>query len=464
MTRHNNKFLVIDDSEDALEVIELFIEGEFNNEIVTTTSGNKAIEILKEDPHYAIIVSDYNMPEGTGEILYQYLLDQKIDTPFILLCGEEIQSMKDLPVFKPLTNQSSESFIEKPFKKNDLTNLIKTKLKYWDENKTEKFISPIEYKKINIDKFFKFNLGNKKVFIRLGNEKFLKIIEEKESFDSSKDILEKYARKGIKHLYLLSKDYEGFLGEINNNLIKALTTEPKNVSEALNNQYNAIENIHEGLLSLGISETTISLANAAIDTTIKLLKKSPNLAFLINQMIQNKNFVYDLAMLNSYIATSIARQTEWATESSYQKLAKAAFIQDISLDNPDWAKIMDLDSEGFKKLSKEDQQLFVDHPTRSVALLDETNDFSGDCRTIILEHHELPDGNGFPGKLTSQKISPLSCIMIISNHFSYSLLINGQSKENIEKTKKEIENRFNKGNFKRPFQGFLKMMENFFQK
>lgn len=464
MKTNNQNFLLIDDSEDALEVLELFIEGEFDNKLVTATSGNEAIEILKKDPHFAIVISDYNMPDGNGEDVYKYMMENKINSPFLLLCGEDVNEMKKLETFSPLVEKNTDSFLGKPFKRKVVIDAIKMNLSFWNtpgEQKEPAIKEIIDYRRINIDKFFKFNIGNKDVFIRLGADKFIKIIEEKEQKENTIEILEKYARKGVKHLYLKKEDYEKFLFSINDTLLSALTVPSKNINDTLNAQHNAIENLHESLLNLRISPDSIKLADAAVESTIKALKKSPNLSILMNQMIQNKNYVYDLAMLNSYMATAIARETEWAKETSYQKLSLAALIQDISLENPNLAKIESTDSSEYNNLSPEEKDMIFEHPIRSVSLLEETEQFSGDSRTIILEHQELPDGNGFPKKLTAQKISPLSCIMIISGYFSRNILLHGSTKENIEKIKTTINEKYNKGNFKKPCQAFLKVMEKY---
>ena len=42
------KILMIDDSDSALEIMELYVESEFDNPIITATNGNEAIDILKK--------------------------------------------------------------------------------------------------------------------------------------------------------------------------------------------------------------------------------------------------------------------------------------------------------------------------------------------------------------------------------------------------------------------------------
>lgn len=454
-------FLLVDDSEDALEVLELFVESEFDNELITATSGNEAIELLDKDGgDYAIVVSDYNMPDGNGAALFQHIKDKGYKVPFLLLCGEDQATMEKVPEFEPLTKSSVTSFITKPFKKDVVVEAINENLN--DEEITEGAPSkavkvPEGFKKISIDKFFKYSMKRLNVFIKLSDVKFVKIIEEED--DDPKEIVEKYARKGITHLFLETESYESFMKNISKKLTDVLAGSVKDVGKTLDAQMNSVDAIHEGLRNLGVSAEAMELAEKSVGATLKVLKKSPNLSVLLNQMMKNKNYIYELSMINSYLSTAIAKETDWASEKTYDKLAMASLIMDISLESEDLAKIISLDSPEFKNLSQEFQDEVADHPHASVKLLDEAEDFSSDCRNIILEHHELPEGKGFPRKLNQTKISPLSCIMIISQHYARTVLLEGHSAEVIDKIKIEISKDFNKGNFKKPCAGFLKAIE-----
>ena len=91
--------------------------------------------------------------------------------------------------------------------------------------------------------------------------------------------------------------------------------------------------------------------------------------------------------------------------------------------------------------------------------MDEVDTFSSDCRNIIMEHHELPDSKGFPRGINQIKINPLSCIMIISNQYARKILLEGSSKESIDRVKEDIKENFNKGNFRKPNEGFFKALK-----
>lgn len=61
------------------------------------------------------------------------------------------------------------------------------------------------------------------------------------------------------------------------------------------------------------------------------------------------------------------------------------------------------------------------HPSAAAELARQLRQLPADVDTIVLQHHEQPDGSGFPRGLFSHQISPLACVFIVAqdllNHF-----------------------------------------------
>lgn len=457
------EIILVDDSEDTLEILELFIESEFDLPILRFTGANYAIEYLKESPNAAIVVSDYNMEEGTGADLFKYIEGAKIAAPFILLCGEAISQIESKPEFESLKKRKVTNIISKPFKKDDLVKAIKENLakahEYFDLPNDKASATSIEksgYNKISIDKYFKYASSKMDVFIKLSDKKFVKIIEAGDSKDGDvKETIEKYARKGITHLYLKREAYTEFMNEINNKLSDVLTNS-NNEEDLVSAQIETIGSIHDCLKELGLDSEVKEMTDKIYKSCTKVLSKSPNISLLLSKLVKDKNYIYELSMINSYLSVATAKETDWASEKTYEKLALAAIMMDISLEKENHCKIMSLSDPKIELLTEEEQSIIKDHPFESVKLLDQVEEFSPDIRNIILEHHEMPDGTGFPRSMAATKISPLSCIMIISQYYANGLLTVGRDAKTIQKLKGEIAENFNRGNFKKPFEAFVK--------
>ena len=111
------KILIVEDEEMLLELFEMLISGEFDCEITTATNGLEAMEVLKVDNDFQLIISDYKMPKATGGDLFNFISTRHI-LPFFLFSGGELEDYPELSNFKQ-TNPDNR-FFNKPFNEKNL--------------------------------------------------------------------------------------------------------------------------------------------------------------------------------------------------------------------------------------------------------------------------------------------------------------------------------------------------------
>ena len=113
------KILVVDDEQNigyALRVI-LELEG---YDVTTVQSGEKALEILKEEKP-DLIVTDVLMPEMDGwEMIHRIREKLKLNTPIIVLTVTYPQQNH-----KEISEYNISAFIRKPFDKKELIDAVK---------------------------------------------------------------------------------------------------------------------------------------------------------------------------------------------------------------------------------------------------------------------------------------------------------------------------------------------------
>lgn len=200
------KIIIAEDEEDIREIMALMIEGEFQYEIVEVSGGNEAINKIKDDDKIIMIMSDYNMPEGTGGDLYNYNKSTK-NLPFILFTTEDIQQHPELADFNDQTHFTS--LLPKPFAHEDLLKVVAQGLEHAMKSVDSKEVEtvatvPSDYYRVHIDRALKHQKSYSDIFLKISDKKYLKIINQNEVID--KEQITNYKSKKIEYLYFL-KDH-----------------------------------------------------------------------------------------------------------------------------------------------------------------------------------------------------------------------------------------------------------------
>lgn len=117
------KILIVEDEEMLRELFEMLIVDQFDCEITTASNGNEAMEILKVDSDFQLILSDYKMPKANGGDLYRFNSTRQ-NLPFFLFSGGELEDYAEFSEFQK-TNPSNR-FFNKPFSEKLLITEIKS--------------------------------------------------------------------------------------------------------------------------------------------------------------------------------------------------------------------------------------------------------------------------------------------------------------------------------------------------
>ena len=119
----NRKILVIDDEEDVLEFLKLFLEAN-NNEVIVADNCYSAIDLFcKHD--FFMVITDIAMPEMDGYEIISKLHEIKPDTQFAVMTGfgynpehTLIKINEDYPspcIFKPFNRKKVLEIISDAF-------------------------------------------------------------------------------------------------------------------------------------------------------------------------------------------------------------------------------------------------------------------------------------------------------------------------------------------------------------
>lgn len=124
MTIHTPRILVLDDEPIILELCAEFLSSE-GYKVDTVSNGKEAISLLQKKD-YDVVISDMKMPSLSGAEFYKLVNEKypKVAKRIIFVTGDLLNL--ETKAFLESTNNP---YLIKPFKLNDLRNIVKEVLK-----------------------------------------------------------------------------------------------------------------------------------------------------------------------------------------------------------------------------------------------------------------------------------------------------------------------------------------------
>jgi response regulator RpfG family c-di-GMP phosphodiesterase len=175
---------------------------------------------------------------------------------------------------------------------------------------------------------------------------------------------------------------------------------------------------------------TVAQLEVRVTKALENVKKSSKLKELFQNLKLNRegdSYMAEHVGMLINISTAISIALEWNTDKTLEKFVYAAYLHDMALtDRPELAKIYSLQELDQKKetLSREDYKLVFEHTNIAAKKIEEIIEIPADVATIVRQHHENPKERGWPLKIASAKISPLSSVFIVAHDLTNFIFLN----------------------------------------
>ncbi len=448
----NDAILLVDDNATILEIMSLYVESFGDNVILIAKSGNEAIDILKSNEKISLVISDFNMPDGTGGDLYKFVKSNFPDLPFTLQSAEPLEFLDE---FIGFPHSTKENYLQKPFSIDQVHGVLEAVF-------STDVASDNKYVRVLISTLKKYSKTGVDAFIKLSEKKFVKLHHFDDELDE--ESLDKYLAKGIEYFHILEDDFKIFIKSCQDELDQKLTSPNLDAAQLAQVKFNSTDNLLEGMQAIGISEFTLEQAEKITDSIVSNIPKKSDIAALIKQMQSGETYISRLSLLTGNMAVALAENVSWSNRGTYEKLMTAALFMDAAWlsqkpaeDNPELLEITYNDSKELGQCPPLIQEVVLNHSHSSAELFD-TVKSDGDIYNLIVDHHERPEGRGFPKQVHSSQISSLAAILIFAHEFSHRLI--GCGEFNIAaftEVKQDMIKEFSTGNFKDPCQSFIKI-------
>ncbi len=399
------RILYVEDSDDLRELTSFLFQAHFQCQVVEASDAKKAIEVLKRDNNFDLIISDFNMPGGDGDEVYTYLHQNKMAIPFLILSGNSLSSHPVLSQVKCYL---------KPMSEDEVIQMVR-------DNLTE--IRPTDsksYVPVAVSLLKKIRDLNCTLYVKINDEKFVKLFHKGVALTDAE--LARHSQHGIATLYIDAEESDTFIADYRRKILAGQAWQ-----EAENDDFEDGFKLNAELLRnmgqlLKQNHEFIALTVAQVETALKVVSKNKKFNHLVQRFRKIENFGFSdhctsLVYVAGYVLSGMSGID---VEQDLRMVTLAALLHDVSLDDRLYEmKLNLLFSNRLKNLENgsRDQQEIWSHTRKGAALAKDFDFCPRDVQFLIAEHHELPDGSGFPAGLRADQIHPLSAVFIVAEDF-----------------------------------------------
>lgn len=296
------------------------------------------------------------------------------------------------------------------------------------------------------------------IFIRLSAKHYVRIFSKDDHFESI-DIKRFVEKKKIMHLYLKNTETSEFLNKFKSQVDEAVATAEKDPKKSEKISETVHETIHEMISRVGFTPQIQELTKSIVMITVKTMAATPRLRDYLQRLQATPDkYISAHSLLLSKVSCAIASGVDWRSVTTFHKLCFAALLHDIMLSNHKLAMINTLSEleERKSEFTAQEVSEYKFHPLRASEVSQKIPEIAPDVDTIIAQHHEQPDGSGFPRGLTHLRIAPLAALFIVSHDLVHNLILQGNG-FNLSTFIAEREKFYTAGNFAKVFKSIYEV-------
>lgn len=422
-------------------------------ELMCVLGGEDALEYLSFEGPFGLIMIDAALKNEDPMQLSDNIIETSGERPIIFIGDEHVLKSR----IKGDTFLQSETMdiFEKPYDIVRFKETIEKSLQWAKKEEFEQSVVEVEREQflpLKLRNLYLFQKMPFDCYIELTRTKFIKAFAKDKPYTQS--AIQDLNRRNIKVLYLKKDEHLQFLENSMKKVMENLNREMP-AKKILENQISGSLVLQQFVKEVGIGDGVIELAEKIISTVDDNFKHFKDL----NQFVLDYPLIHgdsaERSILIFYVCEAICRGLGWRSDLSRKKLGLASLLHDAHLDNEEMIRLQTLDHPDMDHYSDEEQQNYREHARKAAEVANHFSGFS-DTEFIIEQHHELPDGSGFPGKLNSSRLTTVSCVFIVAHNFVNQLTSYGPSRASILKTLNDMKGPYNLGNFKEPMTVLIK--------
>jgi response regulator RpfG family c-di-GMP phosphodiesterase len=406
--------IVVEDDQDIREMIAITFEMYFQVDCKTFSDVESAKRYIQKNAlQIDLIMSDLHMPKQGGADLYQYLIDHKINIPFVLMTAGSIE---DISVF------NNKSYLHGIIEKPNVVVGIQKIIKELQTSLVHDGLPASEFVPIGLNLLLTLKTLPCDSYIQMSSSKVLKYFSSNDRF-TKKDQLN-LLQKNIQELYIERENLP--------KILSILAEMELDISPTASHLYEFQNVIHKTINELQINTHLYAFGKKQVNAVLKNIEQNPEIQSILKRFVsQDENFACSHSLLLAYICNFFNYYFESEPFFHPDALIYASIMHDLC--------IKDLAIIEFEHL--DDGLIESNHPQKCGEFIKRDKQFPAQVAQIIEMHHEKFDGSGFPHGLAHKNLPSLPSLFIFCHELvneMYRLKKNGSlTNSNLKKSMQE---------------------------
>lgn len=259
----------------------------------------------------------------------------------------------------------------------------------------------MEFKKVKIDFITKETNPRYNIYLLLNN-KYIQYV--KDDHDCFHD-LKKIKNRGVEDVYLDIPSYQKYIANLKKEQEEAFFDDNM-IGEYLHKK-EKLENL---LDSLGFTKENLSLLKELNEESLKIINSARNLKDFIKMHGELSHSIIKQQLISTICLSIVDKLSN--SEQVKKNISLALILCDLGLNESDF-----WDSFNYKKKDLLSGKI-LNHPKDIINKLPRDEQFQNSyILSFVKQHHEQPDGSGYPNRIDCSSIGLYPATYIISEYF-----------------------------------------------
>jgi len=238
------------------------------------------------------------------------------------------------------------------------------------------------------------------LYLKLSDEKITCVFSRTTGIDYKR--LAHYTQKGITHLFIHHEDqpaFQKFLTSPAETLFNDPNTPPEQKTAVLLNMTE--QNLAEIFTQIYVTEETSSTTRKLVRYLVEMMTSTPELLSILLKLVSHGEYLFYHSVSVAVFSLLIAKNMNQFDSKTIEHIGFGGLLHDIGFSQLPIETVDAPEEDGDDRNSP-----IHHHPILGLKMLESIPTIPEEVKWIIYQHHEQPNGGGFPNKLRGKAMYP----------------------------------------------------------